>query len=120
MSEKPKIDPSSWGGNSKKVPQKNEHHKKPKDDKMDSEEEESKPPKKDRKNPMEDQLKLLMDRIQQLESQKSTPRKMIELSEILEYFEQNGPDGLKTWIHQRNRTYVFSFILNCVNYFLFK
>lgn len=120
MSEKPKIDPKSWGQKSKEIPPKKDQPKKPKNEKLGSDEEEQKTPKKDRKNPMEDQLKLLMDRIQQLESQKPTPRKMIELSEILEYFEQNGPDGLKTWIHQRNRTYVFSFILNCVNYFLFK
>lgn len=114
------FDPSSWGQKPKEVTKKKEESKKPKNEKMDSEEDEPKTPKKDRKNPMEDQIKLLMERIQQLESQKSNQKKMIELSEILDYFEKNGPDGLKTWIHQRNRTYVFSFILNCVNHFLFK
>ena len=113
-----KIDPSSWG---KKVESpKKEESKKPKKEKIDSDEEDSKTPKKEKKNPMEDQIKLLMDRIQQLESKKPTPRKIIELPEILDYFEKNGPDGMKTWVHQRNRTYVFSFIQNCVNHFLYK
>jgi hypothetical protein len=112
MTDKPKFDPSTWGQKPKS--------KKSKNEKVDLEEDEPKP-KKDRKNPMEDQIKLLMDRIQQLESQKPISQIMIEKADVIAYIETEGSEGLKNWLFGYSpRKNELNFLTLMINHFLFK